>query len=44
VMLVPFVNQMNNISDFAKRSGPIVDEDREVLVGQLIDRRPQEAK
>ena len=43
VMLVPFVNQMNSLSEFARRSGPIADEDREALVGELTARQKQEA-
>jgi heterodisulfide reductase subunit A len=43
VMLGAFVNQMNNLSDFAKRSGPIADEDRQDLAGQLAHEQQQEA-
>ena len=43
VMLGPFVSQMNSLSDFARRSGPVPDGDRESLAEQLVDRRQQEA-
>ena len=43
VMLGAFVNHMNRLSDFARRSGPIADEERRVLVGQLAERKQQEA-
>jgi heterodisulfide reductase subunit A len=42
VMLVPFVNQMNGLSEFARRSGPIPGEDREALVGRLTGPEQQE--
>jgi coenzyme F420-reducing hydrogenase delta subunit len=42
VMLVPFVDQMNSLSDFARRSGPIADEDRKELVSRLTGRQQQE--
>ena len=35
VMLGAFVNQMNSLSDLARRSGPIADADRTTLVEQF---------
>jgi heterodisulfide reductase subunit A len=43
VMLGAFVTQMNSLSDFARRSGPIAYEERRALVGQLAERKQQGA-
>jgi heterodisulfide reductase subunit A len=37
VMLGAFVNQMNDLSDFARRAGPIAREEGEVVAGQRAD-------